>query len=100
MYFVDAIAMTGFTLAENSRSTSSQRVALCKTRNYDGIKARENTFQSTKSTVDLVDKNNTGVVVGRCGRTARQETLTGLYPKAEEQKTKSRPALMVVQHIV
>ena len=33
-----------------------------KTSHYDGIKARKNTFQSTKSTIDLVDKNKTAGV--------------------------------------
>ena len=35
--------------------------ASVETSHYDGIKARQNTFQSTKSTIDLVNKNNTGV---------------------------------------
>ena len=39
--------------------------ASVKNSHYDGIKVQQNTFQSTKSNVDLVDKNNTVLQVGR-----------------------------------
>ena len=51
-------------LQADSRATRCELVdrlisASVKTSHHDGIKAQQNTFQSTKSTVDLVDKNNT-----------------------------------------
>ena len=58
--------MTDFTLAENSRLRRAVDLlvdllfsASVKNNHYDGIKVRQNTFQSTKSNIDLVDKNNT-----------------------------------------